>query len=41
MRLAATPGERVVVTATETKAKDGKMILVATEIRLPAAVASK
>jgi hypothetical protein len=28
------PGERVVVTATETKAKDGKLSMVATEIRL-------
>lgn len=31
------PGERIVVTATETKDKDGKTILVATEIRLGAA----
>lgn len=31
------PGERVVVTATETKGKDGKATLVATEIRLGAA----
>jgi hypothetical protein len=28
------PGERVVVTATETKGKDGKATLVATEVRL-------
>jgi len=31
------PGERVVVTATETKGKDGKATLVATEVRLGAA----
>jgi hypothetical protein len=31
------PGERVVVTAVETKGKDGKANLVATEIRLGAA----
>ena len=30
-------GERVVVTATETKGKDGKATLVATEVRLSAA----
>jgi hypothetical protein len=35
------PGERVVVTATETKGKDGKTTMIATEIRLPEAVASK
>lgn len=29
------PGERVVVTATETKGKDGKATLVATQVRLP------
>lgn len=29
-----TPGERVVVTAIETKGKDGKVTMVATEIRL-------
>lgn len=28
------PGERVVVTATETKGKDGKATMVATEVRL-------
>jgi hypothetical protein len=31
------PGERVVVTATGTKGKDGKATLVATEVRLGAA----
>jgi hypothetical protein len=31
------PGERVVVTATETKSRDGKMTMVATEVRLGAA----
>jgi hypothetical protein len=31
------PGERVVVTALETKGKDGKKTMVATEIRLGAA----
>lgn len=38
-----TDGERAVVTATETKGKDGKVMLVATEIRLGAtnATASK
>jgi len=35
------PGERVVVTATETKGKDGKTTMIATEIRLPDAVASR
>jgi hypothetical protein len=35
------PGERVVVTAMETKGKDGKTMMIATEIRLPEAVASK
>jgi hypothetical protein len=30
------PGERTVVTATETKSKDGKATLVATQIRLAA-----
>jgi hypothetical protein len=35
------PGERVVVTATETKGKDGKTTMIATEVRLPEAVASK
>ena len=30
------PGERVVVTATETKSKDGKLMMLATEIRLAA-----
>lgn len=34
------PGERVVVTATETKGKDGKATLVATEIRLGSANAT-
>ena len=35
-------GERIVVTATETKSKDGKPALVATQIRLaPAAAAPK
>ena len=34
------PGERVVVTATETKGKDGKASLVATEVRLGAAGAT-
>ena len=33
------PGERVVVTATETKGKDGKASLIATEVRLAAAAA--
>lgn len=31
------PGERVVVTATETKGKDGKMTMIATEVRMGAA----
>ena len=31
------PGERVVVTATETKGKDGKATMVGTEVRLGAA----
>jgi hypothetical protein len=31
------PGERVVVTATQTKDKDGKVTMVATEVRLGAA----
>lgn len=31
------PGERVVVTATETKGKDGKATMIATEVRLGAA----
>jgi hypothetical protein len=35
------PGERVVVTATETKGKDGKTSMIASEVRLPEAVASK
>jgi hypothetical protein len=35
------PGERVVVTATETKGKDGKTTMIASEVRLPDAVASK
>jgi hypothetical protein len=35
------PGERVVVTATETTGKDGKTAMIATEVRLPEAVASK
>jgi hypothetical protein len=35
------PGERVVVTATETEGKDGKTTMIATEVRLPEAVASK
>lgn len=34
-------GERIVVTATETKGKDGKTTMIATEVRLPEAVASK
>ena len=34
-------GERVVVTATETKGKDGSTTMTATEVRPPAAVASK
>jgi hypothetical protein len=35
------PGERVVVTALQTKAKDGKTSMVATEVKLPEATASK
>lgn len=37
------PGERVVITATETKGKDGKATMVATEVRLgtPTTTASK
>jgi hypothetical protein len=35
------PGERVVVTATETKGKDGKTSMIASEVRLPETVASK
>jgi hypothetical protein len=35
------PGERVVVTATETKGKDGKITMIATEVRLPEALPSK
>lgn len=35
------PGERVVVTATETKGKDGKTTMIASEVRLPAAITSK
>jgi hypothetical protein len=35
------PGERVVVTAMQTKGKDGKTTTIATEIRLPEAVESK
>lgn len=34
-------GERVVVTATEKKGKDGKSVLIATEVRLPGTGASK
>lgn len=34
-------GERAVVTAIEKKGKDGTPVLIATEVRLPAAVASK
>jgi hypothetical protein len=34
-------GERVVVTATETKGKDGQTLMIASEIRLPEAVAAK
>ena len=34
-------GERVVVTATETKGKNGKTTMIATEVRLPEADASK
>ena len=35
------PAERVVVTAMQTKGKDGKTTMVATEVRLAEAVASK
>jgi 4-hydroxy-3-methylbut-2-enyl diphosphate reductase IspH len=35
------PGQRVVVTATETKGKDGQTMMIASEIRLPEAVAAK
>ena len=35
------PGERVVVTATETKGKDGQTLMIASEVRLPEAVAAK
>ena len=35
------PGQRVVVSATETKGKDGKTVMLASEIRLPDAVAAK
>ncbi len=35
------PGERVVVTATETKGKDGKTMMIASELRLPEAVTMK
>ena len=34
------PGERVVMTATQSKGKDGKTPMIATEVRLPTAVAS-
>lgn len=34
------PGERVVITATETKGNDGKASLVATEVRVGAATAT-
>jgi hypothetical protein len=34
-------GERVVVTATETKGKDGQTTMIASEVRLPEAVAKK
>jgi hypothetical protein len=34
------PGERIVVTALETKGKDGKKTMVATEVKLAAASAS-
>ena len=34
------PGERVVVTATETKGKDGKTTLIATEVRVGGANAT-
>ncbi len=35
------PGERVVVTAVETKGKDGKTALVASEVRLPASTPAR
>jgi hypothetical protein len=35
------PGERVVVSATETKGKDGQTTMIASEIRLSEAVAKK
>src|SRR5262245_57450348 len=35
------PGERIVVTATETKGKDGRMAMIATEVRLPAEAPAK
>jgi hypothetical protein len=35
------PGERIVVTATETKGTEGNMAMVATEVRLSAAVATR
>jgi hypothetical protein len=35
------PGERVVVTATEIKGKDGKTTMIASEVRLPATTASR
>ena len=34
------PGERIVVTATETKGTDGNLTMIATEVRLPEAVAT-
>jgi hypothetical protein len=34
------PGERVVVTATQIKGKDGKVTMIATEVRLSAAPAT-
>ena len=35
------PGERVVVTAMQIKGKDGQTTMIATEVRLPGAAASK
>ena len=35
------PGERVVVSATETKGQDGKLTMIATEVRLPEMVSSR
>jgi hypothetical protein len=35
------PGQRVVVTATETRGKDGQALMIASEMRLPEAVAAK